>query len=225
MDIHKPKPWHSVREFLKEYLIIVVGVLTALGAEQLVEHLRWEKAVEEARASIHQEIAFNGGFFAERARGRPCVAEAVGRLNSAISAAEVTGHSEAVPGIPYNLSAQITDAQWQAARAAQVLPHFPRAELAELGRYYDIIETFKTYFMGRESEDWLWLTDLNGGPRKLDRSDLTLLRFHLRSAAVYSGAIGDVSQQLLDMSEKLGVKPAPRKLESLDRPCATSAAH
>ncbi len=70
MDIHKPKPWHGVREFLKEYVIIVVGVLTALGAEQLVEHLRWEGAVEEARASIHQEIAFNGGFFAERARGR-----------------------------------------------------------------------------------------------------------------------------------------------------------
>ena len=34
MDIHKPKAWHGVREFLKEYMIIVVGVLTALGAEQ-----------------------------------------------------------------------------------------------------------------------------------------------------------------------------------------------
>jgi hypothetical protein len=31
MDIHKPKPWHGVREFLKEYVIIVVGVLTALA--------------------------------------------------------------------------------------------------------------------------------------------------------------------------------------------------
>jgi len=30
MDIHKPKPWHGLREFLKEYLIIVIGVLTAL---------------------------------------------------------------------------------------------------------------------------------------------------------------------------------------------------
>ena len=29
MDIHKPKPWHGMREFLKEYVIIVVGVLTA----------------------------------------------------------------------------------------------------------------------------------------------------------------------------------------------------
>ena len=36
MDLRKPKPWHSLREFLKEYLIIVIGVLTALGAEQAV---------------------------------------------------------------------------------------------------------------------------------------------------------------------------------------------
>ena len=42
MDIHKPKPWHGVREFLKEYVIIVVGVLTALAAEQGVEWLRWQ---------------------------------------------------------------------------------------------------------------------------------------------------------------------------------------
>ncbi len=48
MDIHKPKPWYGAREFLKEYVIIVVGVLTALGAEQVVEHLRWQKAVDEA---------------------------------------------------------------------------------------------------------------------------------------------------------------------------------
>jgi len=34
VEVHKPKPWHGVREFLKEYVIIVVEVLTALAAEQ-----------------------------------------------------------------------------------------------------------------------------------------------------------------------------------------------
>ena len=43
MDIHKPKPWHGLREFLKEYLIIVVGVLTALAAEAGVEWLHWRR--------------------------------------------------------------------------------------------------------------------------------------------------------------------------------------
>ena len=55
MDIHKPKPWHGVREFLKEYVIIVVGVLTALGAEQGVEWLHWRHQIELA----HEALAFD----------------------------------------------------------------------------------------------------------------------------------------------------------------------
>jgi hypothetical protein len=57
LEIHKPKPWHGWREFLKEYLIIVVGVLTALAAEQAVEwvHTRFELA--EARDALHAELA------------------------------------------------------------------------------------------------------------------------------------------------------------------------
>jgi hypothetical protein len=220
MDIHKPKPWRGIREFLKEYLIIVVGVLTALGFEQLAEHIRWALAVGEARASIHQEIAFNGGFFLARSRGRPCVANLFARLNTAVSAAESGGRTTAVPEVPYNLGLQISDAQWQAARAAQVLPHFPPGELAALGRYYDIVETFKTNFMPRESDDWLWLTDLKDAPRKLGPSDLAQLRFHIRSAAVHARSIGNISQELLDMSQRFGVRPSVRDLHSMEVLCA-----
>ena len=53
MDIHKPKPWRGVREFLKEYVIIVIGVLTALGGEQAVEWGRTHREVGEARAALH----------------------------------------------------------------------------------------------------------------------------------------------------------------------------
>ena len=64
MDIHKPKPWHGLREFLKEYLIIVVGVLTALGAEQAVEMIHRHEAVGEARRALNAEVTFDlaGGF-------------------------------------------------------------------------------------------------------------------------------------------------------------------
>jgi hypothetical protein len=59
MDIHKPKPWHGVREFVKEYAIIVVGVLTALGGEQAVEWLHHETEVREAREALANEILQN----------------------------------------------------------------------------------------------------------------------------------------------------------------------
>jgi hypothetical protein len=55
MDIHKPKPWHGLREFLKEYLIVVVGVLTALGAEQFVESLHWRHKLESAEENMRAE--------------------------------------------------------------------------------------------------------------------------------------------------------------------------
>jgi hypothetical protein len=57
MDIHKPKPWHGVREFLKEFGVIVLGVLVALGAEQSVEWLHRQAEVRDAREALRAEIA------------------------------------------------------------------------------------------------------------------------------------------------------------------------
>jgi hypothetical protein len=55
MDIHKPKPWRSAREFLKEYLIIVVGVLTALAGEQTVESVHRHTEGSALRTDLHEE--------------------------------------------------------------------------------------------------------------------------------------------------------------------------
>lgn len=56
MDVHKPKPWHGLREFFKEYVIIFVGVLTALGAEQTVEMLHWRHKLEQTTESLRLEL-------------------------------------------------------------------------------------------------------------------------------------------------------------------------
>jgi hypothetical protein len=56
MDIHKPKPWRDWREFLKEYGIIVLGVLTALALEQFVETLHWRHKVEQAERNMRIEL-------------------------------------------------------------------------------------------------------------------------------------------------------------------------
>ena len=45
MHIHVPKPLHGWREFLGEVGVIVVGVLVALGAEQVVENLHHRSQV------------------------------------------------------------------------------------------------------------------------------------------------------------------------------------
>ena len=57
MEIHhKPKPTHGWREFLGEYAIIVLGVLTALGLEQFVDSLHWRHKVEQAERNMRVEV-------------------------------------------------------------------------------------------------------------------------------------------------------------------------
>ena len=64
MDIHLPKPFHNWREFLKEYGIIVLGVLTALGLEQAIEswhaHAQVKGAADAVDAELRQELAKAG---------------------------------------------------------------------------------------------------------------------------------------------------------------------
>jgi len=72
MDIHKPKPWHGVREFLKEYLIIVVGVLTALAGEQAVEWGHRHEEVEQARAALNAEVGHDLGLAVRDMRNDAC---------------------------------------------------------------------------------------------------------------------------------------------------------
>ena len=49
MHFHLPKPLHGWREFIGEVGIIVVGVLVALTAEQLVEAAHWRSEARDFR--------------------------------------------------------------------------------------------------------------------------------------------------------------------------------
>lgn len=50
---------HSLKDFAKHYLMIVVSILTALSLEAWIEHAHHERAASEARARIEAEIHQN----------------------------------------------------------------------------------------------------------------------------------------------------------------------
>jgi hypothetical protein len=55
MHFHVPKPLHGWREFAGEVGIIVIGVLIALGAGQVVEWLHDRQVAEDARENVRAE--------------------------------------------------------------------------------------------------------------------------------------------------------------------------
>ncbi len=58
---HIPKPLHGWREFVGEVGIIVLGVLIALGAEQMIDGWQWHSKIRHAEAAMRLELGEDNG--------------------------------------------------------------------------------------------------------------------------------------------------------------------
>lgn len=73
MHIHPPKPLHGWKEFLNEIFVIVVGILIALGLEQVVEWAHWKHKVAEGEELLASEALRSIGNSAEYYAVTPCI--------------------------------------------------------------------------------------------------------------------------------------------------------
>ncbi len=175
MDIHKPKPWHGVREFLKEYLIIVVGVLTALGAEQTVEWLHWRHEVHVAREAIAFDMKRLVAMAAHKDAISPCQAERMGELSDELDKAQVAHRLPALPwpGGPYTPHMNLRS--WNGLTSGQTLAHMSNRDQISLSS----IAARADYNSSRalaEREAWAVVQTMSGPPRPISNAEITSLR-------------------------------------------------
>jgi hypothetical protein len=126
VEIHKLKPIHSLRDFLKELGTIVLGICIAISLEQLVENWQWSREVTEARKALQTEmIANEANLFARRLAYEPCVVRQIKEADAIL--ADLEAHREPARFTTFHFGAAGpgNDGQWQALRAAQTLTHFP----------------------------------------------------------------------------------------------------
>jgi len=86
MHFHLPKPLHGWRAFAGEVGIIVVGVLIALAAEQVVETLHWRSEIADAEQALNREAAFNLGAILKRQEEGPCIDRRLQEIRERLSA-------------------------------------------------------------------------------------------------------------------------------------------
>ena len=86
MHIHLPKPLHGWREFAGEVGIIVLGVLIALGAEQLIQTIHSQQEVAEFRSAVDLELATTLAAYRYRLDQEPCVKRRLGELRKWLDA-------------------------------------------------------------------------------------------------------------------------------------------
>ena len=135
MHFHLPKPLHGWREFAGEVGIIVVGVLIALGAEQLVEQWHWRRVVGETTAQLDSELHSDARSAYSWLVIAPCVDRQLESIDSALASARNTGRLK--PTAPLTPSLEIfTEDSWLNARALQVADHIPPDKLARYSRMF-----------------------------------------------------------------------------------------
>jgi hypothetical protein len=134
MDLHKPKPWHGLREFLKEYAIIVVGVLTALAAEQGVEWLRAQEAMDALRGGIRRELILDRAHWEAVRAQDACVAQ---RLDAILAWATSSPPQALATRIKMPRLWNLHFSAWDTAKANPVSTHLPSAEQALYAEQYD----------------------------------------------------------------------------------------
>jgi hypothetical protein len=201
MDIHKPKPWHGVREFLKEYVIIVVGVLTALGAEQAVEWLHWRHQVAETRKGLSVELGTLLAWSDGRARQSVCIERRLDELATLIDGAADRGRLPPFgePDIPtfFTWSSGV----WQSAVSAQTAAHLSASDLKGYSSVYGYIDLVAEANRS-ESKVWTTLYGLAGPGRAFDAAEAGKYRDAISEARFLVrrfDAMGVRTHQLLDV--------------------------
>lgn len=148
MEIHTPRhPIRSLREFLKEVGIIVLGVLIALGAEQAVEKVHERSASAETRRSVRSEIGADLLLLTIRAASQGCIDRRLDEIGAILAR---TGDGVPQPHPTWISRPEfwsLSSSNWQAATGAGRAALLPEGEQRKLGLYYNVFE-----FLDREQE-------------------------------------------------------------------------
>jgi hypothetical protein len=208
MEIHKPKPWHGLREFLKEYVIIVIGVLTALAAEQAVEALHERGLAREAREAIAAEMQDNVNRIAFRQAQQSCVEQRLKEITGLL--ADWAGGKAPPPGLFIGDPGDFPMVQqrWQANLNSGRFSRQSNAEQGVQAEFYTELAILHE-MGGREHYVWSELRTLELGPGVL-RPDLRPnLVAALQAARTDASDIGQLGQDMLKTARRAGHTPKP----------------
>jgi hypothetical protein len=143
MDIHRPKPWHGVREFLKEYLIIVVGVLTALAGEQVVENLHWRERTQQANETLMENLHGLSAPVQATPALQSCDQDLLDRLARGLTTSGGTWrppfilHTSEGPVVLSTPAFMLESESWRTVQADGTANHLPNAKEALYAVAYD----------------------------------------------------------------------------------------
>jgi hypothetical protein len=173
MQVHVPKPLHGWREFAGEVGIIVLGVLIALAAQQVVETIHGNAQAREFREAVDDEVAYDLGSYKQRLLLSPCVNARLNELDRVIASYRA-GKPIAMHGLsrlPVGFS--LRTSVW-AGRTDEVVSRLPLSTRLSYASIYDDLTNYDVHRVD-ERNAWQELGEYDDAT-DLNNEDLMRLR-------------------------------------------------
>jgi len=153
------------RDFGREYAIIVLGVLTALFAQQAVQSFDWKEKVQAALDDMDQELSNGNGPQAYvRLAIYQCLDDRLGEVRRTIQTSDAAAIRRAIAGIDLPLRNYNSFAR-EAANSADIAAHMPAGRMFEYRIVYSLMPELDGLHR-KELQDLAQLRSLpaTGGP-------------------------------------------------------------
>lgn len=150
------KPLHGWRQFVGEVGIIVLGVLIALGAQQVVEAINEQSDVGQLRSALRSELADDRARWEDMRASDPCTVQ---RLD-AIDRWAATGPAGARQERAYRLMLwNMHSSAWDIAKASPAAARIPLDERLTYAELFAAIDNWRDY-LGEERRNAVALSSL-----------------------------------------------------------------
>lgn len=206
MELHKPKPIRSWRDFLSEMSVIVLGILIALSGELLIETLHWRNQVAETQSRLAQELFANVAEATMRVRTAPCVDRRLDEVATIVDDAAKSGKLAAIGDLNEPIFYLWGHGTWDSAVASQTTTHFPAQTLSNLAVAYQFITRLGDLNL-RELEAWSDLWTVVGPGRPFDASSAEAARLAISHARVLGHEMRLMSAGLVERARVLNLRP------------------
>lgn len=196
-----PKPMHGWRAFAGEVGIIVLGVLIALGAGQVVEAVHWRSEVGELRDAMRAELSFDRERTEVNLAQDPCM---LARLDAIERWASTAPKGSRIVNPERPLLWNDHSSTWDIAKTSPAATHLSLGERLQYAGAYDSIANEQRYLF-EEQQSWRDLAASLASADKPHNRDL--IEREAESARLQLAAREVNARSLLRRLDALEIRP------------------
>jgi hypothetical protein len=196
------------RKFAIELVTVVLGILIALGLDQIASAIRDAREVAEAREAIRGEVTTDLARIREHDKATACVSRRLDQLQAMLDSVEPDGRFRKPRWIGSPPRYGIETQRWSAAVESGRTSLLSTREQGSYGFLY----TSLLYYYDLQNEEqlvWSRLGALAHVDRLSDDGRLSI-QTAIGEARFYNASISQVTRILFGRAAGIGLKPKPR---------------